>query len=223
MLNKILVDNNLVFQLLINIQPPRTFDNSWLNSIIITIDADSTPNQSLQVNGGSQGSTSYPITSGQIQDIEIGSAYWNMGGSTTITLDKNGSSVGVLNIQFPEQIDSLGMLNRDENFSTQFQMSGSMSDPSDLAQEVGSISQEVETITQDLGNKQNFIELDILPPSGSGRVGDIVLNEKSNGSLVFWRYNSDNQWHKMPFVQYSDTDAGVGSALGTGEVLLIYE
>lgn len=225
MLNKIVTDNNLDVQLLINLQSPRTFDETllWENTIYVEIDADDTATQSLEVDGGTYGSTSYPITPGQVNTIEIDSIYWNYDGTTTVTLVKGGSNVASFDIIFPDAVDSLGMLNQDESLFTQFTMSGSKSDTTDLANEVTSISQTVETMEQDLSGKQNFIDLDILPPTGSGREGDIVLNDRgTTKTLVFWRY-TNGEWVKMPFAIYTDTDPGAGSTLGTGEILLVYE
>lgn len=135
MLNKIVCDKDLNVELVINIQAPRTFDDTWDNSIIISIDADDTANQSLYVNA-EQATATYLITPSQINDIEIETEYWNMGGASTITLRKGSTAYGTITINFPDEIDSLGMLNRDENIETTFTMTGSYNDPSDIATKV---------------------------------------------------------------------------------------
>lgn len=183
MLNKILTDNNLVLELLINLQPPRTFDNSWLNSIEITIDADSTATQNIHISGGTGGSTIIPITPSQIQTFTLDPQYWEMGGITEIRLEKNGDmNVGLIKIEFPDVIDSLGMLNRDEVFTTQFYMTGSMNDPSDLADDINNLEE----------NKQNSVGSGSGAPSG-GSDGDIYF--QTDGNNITGIYQKVNgQW-----------------------------
>ena len=207
MLNKIVTDNNLDVQLLINLQSPRTFDETllWDNSIYVEIDADDTATQSLEVDGGTYGSTSYPITPGQVNTIEIEDIYWNYDGTTTVTLVKGGSNVASFDIIFPEAVDSLGMLNQDESLFTQFTMSGSKSDPSDMAKEIGDISTEVEQISQDLSGKQNYIDKDILVPTGSGQVGDLVFNDGSGDLKRLYRFEEGN-WVRVNFFSYGNSE-----------------
>ena len=212
MLNKIVTDNNLDVQLLINLQSPRTFDETllWENTIYVEIDADDTATQSLEVDGGTYGSTSYPITPGQVNTIEIEDIYWNYDGTTTVTLAKGGSNVASFDIIFPEAVDSLGMLNQDESLFTQFTMSGSKSDTTDLANEVTSISQTVETIEQDLSGKQNFIDLDILPPSGSGRNGDLIFEEGESSNNFKRLYRYDEEWGRVNFYDFGTAEPSGG-------------
>lgn len=202
MLNKIVTDNNLDVQLLINLQSPRTFDETliWENTIYVEIDADDTASQNLEVDGGTYGSTSYPITPGQVNTVEIDSIYWNYDGTTTVTLVKGGSNVASFDIIFPEAVDSLGMLNQDESLFTQFTMSGSKSDTTDLVNEVTSINQTVETMEQDLNGKQNFIDLDVLPPSGSGSGGHLTLNGVQGDNFKrLYRYENNNWVRTLPY------------------------
>lgn len=194
MLNKIVCDKDLNVELVINIQEPRTFDDTWANSIIIEIDADDTASQSLIVDAG-EATGSYPVTPSQINEIEIETEYWNMGGATTITLVKGSTDYGTIIINFPDEIDSLGMLNRDENIETTFTMTGSYNDPSDLSKEVKDVSDKVDDLQN---NKQNFIEQDLLPPSqGVGVDGDLKFKGvNGNGDKELWR-NDSGTWVKI--------------------------
>lgn len=202
MLNKIVTDNNLDVQLLINLQSPRTFDETllWDNTIYVEIDADDTATQSLEVDGGTYGSTSYPITPGQVNTIEIEDIYWNYDGTTTVTLVKGGSNISTFDIIFPEAVDSLGMLNQDESLFTQFTMSGSKSDPSDMAKEISDISHEVEQISQDLSGKQNYIDKDILVPTGSGQEGDLCWYDVPGlNCKALYRYENE-EWVRVRII-----------------------
>ena len=211
MLNKIVTDNNLDVQLLINLQSPRTFDETllWDNTIYVEIDADDTATQSLEVDGGTYGSTSYPITPGQVNTIEIEDIYWNYDGVTTVSLVKGGSIVSDIGIRFPKTVDSLGMLNQDESLTAQFVMSGSVSDTTDLANEVNSISTEVEQISQDLSGKQNYIDKDILVPTGSGQEGDLVFNDGSGHIKRLYRYD-EGDWVRVNFFGFGTSDPSGG-------------
>ena len=135
MLNKIVCDNELYVELLINIQEPRAYDRGWRNSIVVSVDADDTPDQQLVIYSG--GYYEYKtVTPNQINDIEIESSLWDMGGTIDISLVKEGSYYESIYIEFPDQIDSVGMLNRDENISTRYIMAGSYNDPSDIVERV---------------------------------------------------------------------------------------
>ena len=206
MLNKIVCDKDLNVELVINLQEPRTFDDTWANSIIISVDADDTASQSLTVDAG-EATGSYPVTPSQINEIEIETEYWNMGGATTITLVKGSTDYGTIIINFPDQIDSLGMLNRDENIETTFTMTGSYNDPSDLSKEVKDVSNKVDDLES---NKQNFIEHDMLEPSGSGVEGDLKFFY--DGSAKEWRlyrYES-NSWVPIRWIGYGDSEPSGG-------------
>ena len=135
MLNKIVCDNELYVELLINIQEPRAYDRGWRNSIVVSVDADDTPDQQLVIytNGDYEYKT---VTPNQINDIEIESSLWDMGGTIDISLVKEGSYYEPIYIEFPDQIDSVGMLNRDENISTRYIMAGSYNDPSDITEKL---------------------------------------------------------------------------------------
>ena len=195
MINKIVTDSDLNVELVINLQEPRTFDDTWANSIIIEINADDTASQELVVDAGSAGSTTYAITAGQLNEIEIELEYWNMGGTTSVTLSKAGFDYGDLSFAFPQVIDSLGMLNQDENDNTKFSMTGSSNDPSDLSQRVSEVSAKVEEMET---GKQNFIDQDILEPvAGSGENGDLKFKGiNGNGEKELWR-NDEGTWVKI--------------------------
>lgn len=102
-------------------------------------------------------------------------------------------------------------------------ISGLLSETKEVKEEVVAITETYEEQQEEISNKQNFIDLDLLEPSQQGVDGDIVLNARTNNALVFWRYTS-GAWVKMPFAQYSDQDLIAGtSPLAEGEIYLVYE
>lgn len=48
------------------------------------------------------------------------------------------------------------------------------------------------------GNKQNFIEYELLPPSGNGRVGDLKFVLSSAGKTDLYRVDENGIWGKLP-------------------------
>lgn len=74
------------------------------------------------------------------------------------------------------------------------------------------------------GSKQSVIQADLLPPSSSGKDGDLVISGTGSGRDLY-RYES-NQWVKvgaMPNITITNTDPGEGVALGANEFILVYE
>lgn len=80
------------------------------------------------------------------------------------------------------------------------------------------------------GNKQNFIEYEILPPSGNGRVGDLKFVLPSTaGQTDLYRVDENGTWGKigelgtLPKFQITSLDPGEGVPLGANEFILVYE
>lgn len=178
MLNKIFTDNDFNIELLAWLQEPRTYDSSWENTIVAVIDADDSNDQYLYVDSGLIGSNSYTITPNQINEIEIETLYWNMGDDTTITLYKGLDEYNTITITFPDEIDSLGMINQDENNPNAFVMTGSYNDPSDLAESVERLEEEKQdTLTAGSGIE---ISGNVISASGGGGV-NYTLSEQDTG------------------------------------------
>lgn len=83
------------------------------------------------------------------------------------------------------------------------------------------------TIPTSSGGYQKFIDSDIVPPSGGGATGDLVLvGNTSNKDL--YRYENGS-WGKITLsssnpIEYSDNDLTPGvTPLATGTVFLVYE
>lgn len=202
MLNKICVDADYNIELIIWLQDPRTFDFTWDNSIVMHVNADGTANQQLVVTYGEESAT-IPVTSGIEQDIVINGAYWNMGGDTTVACEKDGSTVETFTFTFPDVIDSVGMLNQDENDDYHFTMTGSSTAPEVLEEQVKQNTEDVEQAKEDISdlylNKQNFIHVDLLPPSGDGDEGDLKFYGTSPARLY---RRENNAWVKKEWIAY---------------------
>ena len=89
-----------------------------------------------------------------------------------------------------------------------------------------------------MGGFQTFIQRDLLPPSGTGRVGDLEIVDGDGQTCDFYRYESGG-WDKInlgayvefdnasvvPFkkVVASTLDIGEGQTLADGTLWLVYE
>lgn len=206
MLNKICVDADYNIELVIWLQDPRTFDYTWDNSIYIHVNADNTANQRLVVSDG-EISTTITVTPGAEQDYPISDLYWNMGGDSTVSCYKNGTLVETFTFTFPDIIDSVGMLNRDENDDYHFTMTGSSAAVEIIEEQVQQNTSEISEAKEDINylyeNKQNFIHADILPPSGSGDEGDLEFYGNTPARL----YRRENgAWVKKDWIAYGQTN-----------------
>lgn len=112
-------------------------------------------------------------------------------------------------------------------------LSGLMSSTSEIKTEIVDVNEKIEQQTIDIGNKQNFIYLDILEPTWDAPEGNILLNSRgivldqqgtrSGYQYVMWR-RTNNGWEKMQVAQYSQIDLQANiSDLPTGEIYLVYE
>lgn len=237
MVNKIVTDSSFNIELLVWLQEPRTYDNSWTNSIVIHIDADATVSQYLHVNGGDAGTHDYTVTPSSEQDIEIEDTYWNMGGDTVITLNKGGTPSDAITITFPDQIDSLGMLNQDEEDDRHFIMTGSYNDPSDIAEDVENFKEETELkfndVDDQLDNKENKIEAGAtLPQRGVRTDMYVLLGSVGNPDEI---YQHDGQsWYlvkafpllegdPLKKIEASTIDIGEGVQMEAGSMYLVYD
>lgn len=70
-------------------------------------------------------------------------------------------------------------------------------DISNIKNDISSINDRVNQQSTEISGKQNFIDLDILPPTGSGRNGDLVFHGvEGSGAKELYRYE-DSQWVKI--------------------------
>lgn len=107
------------------------------------------------------------------------------------------------------------------------QISKRVSDISDSVSDIdGSISDINDEIDSLIANKQNFIDLDILQPTGSGQEGDLKFyGPLGDGKKELYRYEN-GQWVKVNImnVTMSQTDITPGvTPLETGALYLVYE
>ena len=85
---------------------------------------------------------------------------------------------------------------------------------------------QITNIVQEVSDK---IAFDLLPPSGTGQIDDVVIvgaaapGASFNG-LRFWRYTGDDDgWEEFPLIAYGPSDIGVGADLPAGQIYLVYE
>lgn len=94
---------------------------------------------------------------------------------------------------------------------------------SDLSDSISDIDDEIESLGL---NKQNFIDLDILQPIGSGEEGDLKFyGPLGDGNKKLYRYEN-NQWVEVNLmnVTMSQTDITPGvTPLANGALYLVYE
>lgn len=203
MLNKICVDADYNIELIIWLQDPRTFDFTWDNSIVLHVNADSTANQYLVVSDG-ETSVTKTIIPGTEQDVEVDMVLWNMGGDTTVGCYKDDNLIETFTFTFPEIIDSVGMLNQDDELDPyHFTMTGSSIAPEVIEEQVKKNTEDVEQAKEDISdlylNKQNFIHVDLLPPSGAGDEGDLEFYGTSPARLY---RRENNAWVKKEWIAY---------------------
>lgn len=233
MLNKICVDKDFNIELLIWLQDPRSLSADFSNSITFSIPADDTASQYLLVTYGEAQTATLTITPSTLQEIDIDD-YWTLGGTTTVECYKGGSLIETFTFIFPQNIDSLAMLNQDGLDPYKFYMTGS-NDVEDLSNDVEQIKEDVKDLGDDVddisgditdlqSNKQNFIDQGGTAPSGTGEVGDLIFEAQAGSNFKrLYRYEN-NAYVQIGFCQYSTTDLTAGtSALNTGEVYLVYE
>lgn len=93
------------------------------------------------------------------------------------------------------------------------------------ATQINNIQNNITNIVQEVSDKISF---DLLPPSGSGQVDDVVIvgadaPGASFGGLRIWRYTENEEWEETPLIAYGTNDIGVGATLPTGTVYLVYQ
>lgn len=91
--------------------------------------------------------------------------------------------------------------------------------------DVQTIETTIQTIETQIDNKISF---DLLPPTGSGEVGDVVIvgvdtpGNTSSGVRLF-RYDENHHWVEYALIAYGTNDIGVGANLPTGQIYFVYE
>ena len=214
MLNRFFLDNDYNVILLSNMQNPVSMSGEllWDNQIIFEIDADDTPNQYLEITCG-EVTTTLTVTPSEVNELELSPQYWNYEDYTYIQPYKNGVSLGVdytIDIKFPAVITNAGMISSIESdpealveVGQHYEMSGSEyaeEEVKEVKEAVSNLSQTVAQQGQELGNKQNFIDQDILPPSqGVGEDGDLKFQGGVAGFKRLYR-NDGGTWSRVKFI-----------------------
>ena len=212
MLNKFFLDKDYTVQLLMNMQIPVSMnDQLWDNSILLEIDADDTLNQYFVVDNGIDTEV-LNVTPGQVNVLQVTEVWWAYGGVTTITPYKNGQAISdkIIDITFPEVVDNAGMISSTEEdpeeivlVGQHYEMSGSEyaeEEVKEVKETVSNLSQTVTEQGEQLAEKQNFIDQDILPPSqGVGEDGDLKFQGGVAGFKRLYR-NDGGSWSRVNFI-----------------------
>lgn len=199
MINKFFADKDYNIELLVNMEEPWQGEEIWQNNIIVRVNADSTANQYLLVTGNNI-STNLPVTPGQVNEIDIPMAYWELSGETTIQPYKNGSAVSGrdITISFPDVINGAGMISKvNETIGYVYSMSGTQypeEEVKDVKETVDQHTQEIDDLQR---NKQNFIDEDLNTPSGTAEEGDLIfVGATGNSDKEVYRYEN-GAWVKV--------------------------
>ena len=224
MLNRFFLDNDYNVILLSNMQNPVSMSGEllWDNQIIFEIDADDTPNQYLEITCG-EVTTILAVTPSEVNELELSPQYWNYEDYTYIQPYKNGVSLGVdytIDIKFPAVITNAGMISSIESdpealveVGQHYEMSGSEyaeEEVKEVKETVSNLSQTVTQQGQELENKQNFIDQDILPPSqGVGEDGDLKFQGGVAGFKRLYR-NDGGTWSRVNFIESGTAEPSGG-------------
>lgn len=101
----------------------------------------------------------------------------------------------------------------------QYQPAIKMKSPAEesMQNDINNLKNEVEEIAEDLRHKQNFIDKDILVPSGSGEEGDLCWYDVPGlNCKALYRYEND-EWVKILLIGYG---TGIPSGGEDGEIYL---
>ena len=103
---------------------------------------------------------------------------------------------------------------------------GGSKDVEQIKKDISDIEDTIEEQGEAISGKQDFIDVDILEPSGSASEGHITLFEvtDSGHSMYRWYRMENGNWRKMSFARFGTSDLVPGvTDLPTGEIFLVYE
>lgn len=103
---------------------------------------------------------------------------------------------------------------------------GGSKDVEQIKKDISDIEETIEEQGEAISGKQDFIDVDILEPSGSASEGHITLFEvtDSGNSMYRWYRMENGSWRKMSFARFGTSDLVPGvTDLPTGEIFLVYE
>ena len=103
---------------------------------------------------------------------------------------------------------------------------GGSKDVEQIKQDISDIEDTIAEQGEAISGKQDFIDVDILEPSGSASEGHITLFEvtDSGNSMYRWYRRENGSWRKMNFARFGTSDLVPGvTDLPTGEIFLVYE
>ena len=103
---------------------------------------------------------------------------------------------------------------------------GGSKDVEQIKKDISDIEDTIEEQGEAISGKQDFIDVDILEPSGSASEGHITLFEvtDSGHSMYRWYRMENGSWRKMNFARFGTSDLVPGvTDLPTGEIFLVYE
>lgn len=103
---------------------------------------------------------------------------------------------------------------------------GGSKDVEQIKKDISDIEETIEEQGEAISGKQDFIDVDILEPSGSASEGHITLFEvtDSGNSMYRWYRMENGSWRKMNFARFGTSDLVPGvTDLPTGEIFLVYE
>ena len=103
---------------------------------------------------------------------------------------------------------------------------GGSKDVEQIKKDISDIEETIEEQGEAISGKQDFIDVDILEPSGSASEGHITLFEvtDSGHSMYRWYRMENGNWRKMNFARFGTSDLVPGvTDLPTGEIFLVYE
>ena len=103
---------------------------------------------------------------------------------------------------------------------------GGSKDVEQIKKDISDIEDTIEEQGEAISGKQDFIDVDILEPSGSASEGHITLFEvtDSGNSMYRWYRMENGSFRKMNFARFGTSDLVPGvTDLPTGEIFLVYE
>jgi len=205
--NRFVLDQNYNVRLLCNIQEPYDDVEHWRNSILVEIEADSTPDQYIIVTGADGYTETFDINPGRMNTFTFSTFLWNYGGLTVVDFYKNDQKLSdkTLYITFPDIVEGSGAISSDFQIDgiiylgQNYTMAGSYySDPETIKE----IEQKVEQVEEDVGTIQQDV---------SGLSTDVENNTQAITNL-------------QNLITISNVDIVAGTTpLETGHLYLVYE
>ena len=164
--NRFVLDQNYNVRLLCNIQEPYDVIEQWRNSILVEIEADSTPDQYIIVTGAEGYTETFNVSPGNVNVFTLSTLLWNYGDITTVEFYKDDSLLinNTLYITFPDIVEGSGAISSDFQIDgviylgQNYTMAGSYySDPETIKEIEQKVEQAEEDITDLKTDKQDTL------------------------------------------------------------------